>query len=124
MSLNTMYSLNSILSTDYNKIRPNSRIYVCIYNIINSEYNPLLVYLLYKYHNLDILSYPNFKLKSMAFDEIKQFYYDLTNADNDPDGYLVFNNDVYVFFELKIIFNVQNKYKASNELWWTTIYEM
>jgi hypothetical protein len=124
MSLNTMYNLNSILSSEYNKIEKNSRIYLCIYNISNIQFNPILMYLLYKYPELDILSYPNFKLKRKAFDEIKQFYFDITNANNDPEGYLIFNNDVYVFFELKINFKVQNRYKSENELWWTTIYEM
>lgn len=119
-----MYNLNSILSTDYHKIGDNTRVYLCIYNIINKQYNPMLVYLLYKHTDLQILTFPNFILKNNAIKEIKQFYFDLTNADNDPEGYLVFKNDVYMFFNLEINYKVQNKYKLSNELWWTTIYEM
>ena len=124
MSTDTIYNINSILSTDYNAIKKDTRIYLCIYNVVNREYNPFLVYLLYKHPDLQMLTFPNFISENNHISEIKKKYYDITNVDGEPDGYIVFNGDAYVFFNLEIAYKVMNKYKSSNELWWTTIYEM
>ena len=119
-----MYNINSILSTDYKNIKNNSRVYLCIYNIINKQNNPFLVYLLYKHPELQILTFPNFIFKTDIIKEIKKNFFKITNVDADPDGYIVFKNNIYVFFNLEIVYKVMNKYSSTNELWWTTIYEM
>tara|TARA_Y100000741_G_scaffold363256_1_gene351073 strand:- start:1418 stop:2455 length:1038 start_codon:yes stop_codon:yes gene_type:complete len=124
MDTNIVYNINSILSKDYNKIKNNTKIYLCIYNIVNRQYNPFLVYLLYKYPKLDILSFPNFKLNNNPIKEINNFYHSITGISTDPSGYLIYNSDVYVFFNIDIKYKVLNKYNSKNELWWTTIYEM
>lgn len=124
MNSTIVYDIDSILSKEYSKINRNSRIHLCVYNITNKEYNPFLVYLLYKHPKIDILSFPNFILKTNSEKEIKKFYQDITGKNNDPDGYLTYNDEIYVFFNLEIKYNVLNKYNSDNELWWSTIYEI
>jgi hypothetical protein len=124
MNHNVIYNIKSILSTDYTKINKNTKVYLCIYNIINTQYNPMLVYLLYKYPKLDILSFPNFISNNHHKTEINRLYHNITGVSGEPIGYIEFNRDIYVFFNLNIDYIVFNKYKSNNELWWTTIYEM
>ena len=124
MNSNIIYNIKNILSTEYTKIKKDTKIHLCIYNIINNQYNPFLVYILYKYPDLDILSFPTFRVNNNQIKEINEFYHKISGVNNEPDGYLLFNNDVYVFFNLEIKYNVLNKYDSSNELWWATIYEM
>jgi hypothetical protein len=124
MNPSIIYDISTVLSHEYGKINNNSRIHLCIYNIINNEYNPFLVYLLHKHPKIDILSFPNFKLNTNPMKEIKRFYNNITGINDDPNGYLIYNDDIYVFFNLDINYKALNKYNSKNELWWASMYEI
>jgi hypothetical protein len=118
------YDIRAILSKKYNQNTKIKRIYVCIFSINNIDNNPFLVYLLYKHSDPEILTFPNILFKNDILKESKGLFTKITATEQDPEGYLTYKGDAYVFFNLKIHYKVQNKYEAKNELWWGTIYEI
>lgn len=117
------YNIKQKLSTKYLKYKK-KRVHICIYSIVNENRNPLLLYLLYKYHTSDIMAFPNFIVENDMLTEVKKKFKKITNTVVEPEGYLMYNDEIYMFFNLKIFYKTQNCYDSKKELWWSTIDEI
>jgi len=117
------YNIKQLLSTKYLKYKK-KRAHICVYNIVNENVNPLLLYLLYKYQKSSIISFPNFIVENDMLEEATKIFNNITNTIIEPDGYLIYDDEIYIFFNLKIIHKMQDFYESKNELWWTTIDEI
>lgn len=117
------YNIKKQLSEKYLKHKK-ERVHICVYNIVNENDNPFLLYLLYKYPNNNVLAFPNFIVENDMLSESNKLFKKITNSSVEPEGYLVYEGEIYIFYNLKIFHSMQNLYESKNELWWATIDEM
>lgn len=132
--MNYTYNIDKILNKNLNEIvnSKGRRIFICIYETlfkINSKMeNPFLQYLLYKYNKTDdideILTFPFFESKSNnLLKESKDFVNKLI-INGEYKGYIIFKNNVYVFFGRENReFNFK-KLQSNNKYWWCLIDEI
>ena len=116
------YNIKTILKNKF-KICKGKRAHICIYNIVNTDINPFLTYLLYKHSN-DMLSFPNFIINENVEKEADTMVNKITKFNIENEGFIENNNDIYIFYNLKTFFKKQNLYESTKELFWCTIYEI
>jgi hypothetical protein len=135
------YPITNIVETDFKKIPDTiENIITCIYRINTTKNNyatslPYLEYLLYKYpsekkHSIEntcIFPFVKYSKNKTILSQSNDLCHKITNTKIKNKGFLVKNNNVYVFYEfsLKYYENIAIKYLDSKiELWWTLIDEI
>ena len=132
--MNYIYNIKNILNKNLNsiKIEKNTKIFLCIYEVlfkINSTMeNPFLQYLMYKYqksNNIDeLLVFPFFTYKGgNVLNAAKNIVTNLS-PNVDYDGYLMFEDNIYLFFGgVNLNYNFK-KIQSNNKFWWCLIDEI
>ena len=118
-----IYKINDVVITDEINY-DNEDVFICIYNvIINDIYNPMLLYLLYKDPESNILYFPttkcNLKMINNTLDVLFQ------NSSSIPiyKGYKDIHGTKYLFYQN--IDEIKITHQKYNDLWWwTSIHEI
>ena len=131
-----MYKINNLLSKDYKVADNNSKIFICVFSIIDSINNininiPFLKYFLYKYpesnkETSNYITFPfdysnkNEKINTTANSLFKKIF----DLNVNTDGYIYYNDNYYFFYNYDS-YKHETKYIQKNEIyWWSTIDEI
>jgi len=112
------YNLNS-LEKDKN-INYKGKVHICLYTIITTSINPFLLYLLCKDGEKMKIPYINVK-QTNFFDDIEQKISYIAHDHNTTyKGQILFNNELYVFYNLEDDVHSVNELNK-NDIWWFTL---
>jgi hypothetical protein len=132
--MNYIYNIKNKLSKNVNElnINKNTKVFLCIYEVlykINSTMeNPFLQYLMYKYQKSDnvdeLLMFPFFKYNSGNVLETAKSIVNNLSENVNFEGYLIFEEQIYLFFGgINMDYNFK-KIQSNNKFWWCLIDEI
>ncbi len=108
------------------KIQKTSKVFSCIYKIHKNKNKSFLQYLLYKYTDTKICTFPFKKVNSQQnpLEIADSLTYSLINKNLICKGYIHFNSNYYFFYNDDTDEYIFNHKSANDSLWWTLIDEI
>lgn len=129
------YRINECVKTNYadiTTIEGKTKINICIYRINNSGKIPFLQYLLYKYPpskkpSSELLTFP-FRIynskKGSVLDRANKYAKIFGKKELEPDGFLLYNKNIFMFYNIGNIVNSIDEKERNDEWWWGLITEI
>ena len=133
---NFTYKLGNILTNDSLNLTEEKIIHICLFTLCSTDtpgvvYGdintpPIIVYLLNKDNNNNILYFPHFKADGNIEYEANKYIQEIfKELKKEPvfKGYLEFNRDIYIFYEVDLEYTL-DKLNYNNTWWWTSLFEI
>ena len=121
------YKLSDVLNMDINYIKSKKLINLCIFNIVKSpNVPPIILYLLNKNPQTNILYFPHFYTTDNIFDEATKNLnklFDKWSIQPKLKGYIETTHNIYIFYEQKYSY-VLEKLEYKDSFWWTALFEI
>ena len=137
------YNIDTILKKKFKNLRREffniKKVNICTYKINNSLDKKFLEYLLYKDNDNNILYFPRFTYDveqltnqknppsfiDIAKDKIKNIFKDIDKLEIIYNGYLLYNNELYIFYELiGNFYFIKDKITKKSNFIFATIHEI
>jgi len=107
------------LTNDIN-VNYKGNVYICMYTVVTTSVQPFLLYLLHNDH--DVMKLPSIKVNTLDLvsDIGKKISFITNNSESTYKGHLLFNNEMYVFYNLE-----DNLFSAElltrKDTWWFSL---
>jgi hypothetical protein len=110
----------------------NNKLNIILYNLVENDQNPFLLFLLHKIKNNDLLTLPRFNIEDTKTIKhninkiIKYFENELGNDDFSPNiiynGFIEYNDEIYVLLNYNTnTNNLKIEHNKYNSKWWWTL---
>tara|TARA_B110000285_G_scaffold44363_1_gene49380 strand:- start:937 stop:2190 length:1254 start_codon:yes stop_codon:yes gene_type:complete len=107
------------LTNDIN-VNYKGNVYICMYTVITSSVQPFLLYLLHNDKDVMKLPYIKANTHNLVSDIEKKISFITNNSESTYKGHLLFNNEMYVFYNLEDnIFSTE--LLTRKDTWWFSL---